>query len=533
MFRLKVIKNYGKMRVLPLIFLWLSYLSFCNGYRLLALFPLQVKSHFVMFEPLMKGLVRKGHQIDVVTSFPLKKPYPNYTDIVTVPITLKLVNNMSYEMMNNLISENQTHVVGTIGGNDLCKLLADSKIKELAQPKNPPYDAVLMEVFGAQCLGIIAYLLKVPLIGVSTTSLYPWLHQMVGQPENLAFVPNNMLTFTAPMNFWQRLYNVLRTLYDKWLFHYMTTREQTRLIRENFGPDMPGVRELERKVSLILINSHITLNGIHPTTPAVVDVGGLHVYTESETLQPELKKWMDDSKDGFIYFTFGSMVMIETFPREFLKILYASLGKIAPVRILMKIPAPEKLPPGLPENIHVSPWMPQLKILKHPNIRAFITHGGLMGTQEAVSCGVPMIGLPLFADQFTNINAYVARNIAIRLDVKTLTEKSMDAALNAILQDPLYRESARNLSQRFLDRPLDAIDTANYWIEYVIRYGENSLRSPAVDMTWWQLSLVDVIGFLLFCAVLIIALIVFIVQFMFKLMHKGVNTLYSRKLKAN
>lgn len=62
-----------------------------------------------------------------------------------------------------------------------------------------------------------------------------------------------------------------------------------------------------------------------------------------------------------------------------------------------------------------------------------------MGTQEAITCGIPMIGMPLFADQFTNIDAYVARNIALRLDIDVITEKSMDAALNAILWNPLYR----------------------------------------------------------------------------------------------
>lgn len=477
-----------------------------------------------MFEQLMKGLARKGHQIDVVSKFPLKKPYPNYTDIVKLPTDVHLVNNMTFEFMRVFISANPTYIVATLAGNELCELLSHPAIKDLARPKDPPYDAVLIEVFGAHCFGIIAHVLNVPLIGVSSASLYPWLTSLIGQPDSLAFVPTNVLSLNGPMNFWQRLQNTVRTFCDQWYFDYLTRWEQNRIIRENFGPDMPGVRELEKKISMILINSHIALNGIGPKTPAAVDVGGLHVQDEEQTVPPELERWMNDSKDGFIYFTFGSMVMIETFPNEFLRVLYASLGKIAPVRVLMKIPSPEKLPSGMPGNIYMSPWMPQIKVLKHPNVRAFITHGGLMGTQEAITCGVPMIGIPLFADQFTNIDAYVARNIALRLDVATITENSMDAALNAILWDPLYKETARNLSQRFLDRPMNALDTANYWIEYIIKYGEDSLRSPAMDLTWWQLSLIDVIGFLLFIVAIGVAIVVFIVRFTMEMLNGNYNS---------
>lgn len=77
----------------------------------------------------------------------------------------------------------------------------------------------------------------------------------------------------------------------------------------------------------------------------------------------ELKKWMDDSKDGFVYCSFGSMIMLETFPQKILQVFYSSLRKIAPVRVLMKISKPENLPAGLPENIRTSAWLPQFKIL--------------------------------------------------------------------------------------------------------------------------------------------------------------------------
>lgn len=62
-----------------------------------------------------------------------------------------------------------------------------------------------------------------------------------------------------------------------------------------------------------------------------------------------------------------------------------------------------------------------------------------MGTQEALICGVPMIGIPLFADQFLNMDMYIEKNIAVKLDFYTMTEEDMDEALNKILWNPIYR----------------------------------------------------------------------------------------------
>jgi glucuronosyltransferase len=75
---------------------------------------------------------------------------------------------------------------------------------------------------------------------------------------------------------------------------------------------------------------------------------------------------------------------------------------------------------------------------EHNNVRAFVTHGGLMGTQEAVYYGVPMIGVPVYADQAQNIDLYVQKKTAVVLELSELTEEHLDAALNAVLHDPSY-----------------------------------------------------------------------------------------------
>lgn len=74
-----------------------------------------------------------------------------------------------------------------------------------------------------------------------------------------------------------------------------------------------------------------------------------------------------------------------------------------------------------------------------------------MGTQEAISCGVPMIGIPIFADQFANVANYVEKNIAIKLDYENLSQDDLDAALNAILHNSTYRyESSTSVVNAFV-----------------------------------------------------------------------------------
>ncbi|XP_015435557.1 PREDICTED: UDP-glucuronosyltransferase 2B20-like [Dufourea novaeangliae] len=426
------------MKLLGLICLWMT-LTTCQGYRILAVFPFSGKSHFMMFEHLMKGLARKGHQVDVISTFPLKKPYPNYRDMIVLPTHREFMNNLTFNDMNDMIVSAST-AVATFGGTEVCQHLADSRIQDLVKnpPKDPPYDVVLMEVFGANCFAAIAYLLKLPLVGVSSSVLYPWHHDLIGNPENLAFAPNNILPFPQRMSFWQRTYNLVHTIYHKLNFNYHTST-QTEIIRKYLSEDLPDIRTIEKYVSLILSNSYISLNGIKDMTPGLIEVGGLHVQEEGVELPASLEKWMNESTNGFVYFTFGSMVKIESFPLKFQEIFFKSLGKITPVRVLIKIVNPNELSVELPKNIHTSSWIPQVKVLKHPNIKAFITHGGLMGTQEALHYGVPLIGIPLFADQFINIDTVVRHKVAIGLDLYTLTEEKMDNVLNTILRDPTYR----------------------------------------------------------------------------------------------
>lgn len=71
----------------------------------------------------------------------------------------------------------------------------------------------------------------------------------------------------------------------------------------------------------------------------------------------------------------------------------------------------------------------------HPNVVVFIAHGGLLGTQEAVACGVPMLTVPLFADQALNARAMSDRGVARALPLAQVNEHSWRDALTDLLTD--------------------------------------------------------------------------------------------------
>lgn len=89
------------------------------------------------------------------------------------------------------------------------------------------------------------------------------------------------------------------------------------------------------------------------------------------------------------------------------------------------------------------------------------------------------------------------------------------------------------MSQMFRDRPMNSLDTAIYWTEYVIRNGPDSLKSPAVDMPWWKLNLIDVFVFLIASFVLVLYLLFVIVRFTLKNLYKLKDRQNKPKEKSN
>lgn len=74
-----------------------------------------------------------------------------------------------------------------------------------------------------------------------------------------------------------------------------------------------------------------------------------------------------------------------------------------------------------------------LMISDHENVKAFISHAGMLSTTEAAHCGVPMISIPIFGDQFANAGAAKDSGLGVVLNYRDLTKESLLNAINKVL----------------------------------------------------------------------------------------------------
>ncbi|XP_065769988.1 UDP-glucuronosyltransferase 2B17-like isoform X3 [Muntiacus reevesi] len=288
----------------------------------------------------------------------------------------------------------------------------------------------------------------------------------------------------------------------------MTKLQESRfdvLLADAAGPCGRPTTFLETigKADMWLIRTYWDFEFPRPVLPNFEFVGGLHCKP-AKPLPKEMEEFVQSSgENGIVVFTLGSL--ISNITEEKVNVIASTLAQI-PQKILWRYDG--KKPDTLGPNTRLYKWIPQNDLLGHPKTKAFITHGGTNGIYEAIYHGIPMVGLPLFADQPDNIERVKAKGAAVRLDLETMSSRDLLNALKEVINNPSYKEKAVWLSTIHHDQPVKPLDRAVFWIEFVMRHkGAKHLRPAAHDLTWFQYHSLDVIGFLLAC----VATVVFVI----------------------
>ena len=85
------------------------------------------------------------------------------------------------------------------------------------------------------------------------------------------------------------------------------------------------------------------------------------------------------------------------------------------------------------------PWQPQNDILGHPKTKLFITHCGSGSQHEALFHGVPMLGIPMFAEQGWNCARAQRKGIALCLDLMTFTADELYDNIRELIGNSTFK----------------------------------------------------------------------------------------------
>ncbi|XP_063069610.1 UDP-glucuronosyltransferase-like isoform X8 [Engraulis encrasicolus] len=461
-------------------------------------------SHWTGMKPLVEELGRRGNQVVVVIpEASLSMGPSDHTTTLTFPVPF------SKESMTKGLDKNLQHLLATDVSTTLARLrnywsemamLSNYTMitcksmlynKELMQTlRGHDFDALLTDPFWP--VGVIAgAYLNLPTVYLHGFLPCPLDIISTRCPSPASYMPRYATQYSHHMSFWQRAVNLM------WSWLEPAGCDRIHLYADEVASDFlqrnTSIVELASNAALWLMISDFVFEFPKPLLPNMIMVGGIR-HGEPKPLPQEVEEFVSGSGEaGFVIFTLGSMVsqMPEKKAHEF----FEAFRQI-PQRVVWRYTGP--VPENAPKNVKLMKWLPQNDLLGHPKVRAFITHGGSHGIYEGICHGVPMVMLPLFGDQPDNAQRMVSRGVAEALSITDVTSEKLLTALNKVINDKSYKEKMEKLSAVHNDRPIEPLDLAVFWTEFVMRHkGAEHLRPAAHELNWVQYHSLDVMAFLL------------------------------------
>ncbi|XP_077983144.1 UDP-glucuronosyltransferase 2C1-like [Glandiceps talaboti] len=486
---------------------------FTLGYKILVLPGFSVQSTYNQLAKYGEHLAAQGHDVTMV----INKRYYGKAGIHEKHAKIFRLEffdgSKSYEEFKAYTSNAESKIAsGDVSLFDVFALFEEVFAREcddifsdsafLQRLREHNFDIVIANTFVA-CPMLIAKHLSLPFVGASINRIAPMADgRLIGVPSNPAYVPELMTGLSDKMNFFERVKNTMHYMasYIMWEYFFWAPYKKIKE-KYNIVPDMT-FHEVFRSAEIYFVYSDFAFEFARPLMPNVIPIGGLSA-SPAESLNEELENFVQSSgDDGFVVFCLGSQ--IEALPVQKAEIFAAGLAKL-PQKVIMKYNGPELKAVG--DNTKIMKWIPQNDLLGHPKIKAIVYHGGLNGVYEIVYHGVPMVGIPLFTDQFDNLKRMQKIGMAEGVDLHTLTPEDLYDAITMVISDPSYKENAQRVSRIHRDTPMSAGETVVYWVEHVIRHGGQHLRPEAMNLNFIQYYLIDVFLFMLFVTMVIIVIV--------------------------
>nr|XP_018900337.1 PREDICTED: UDP-glucuronosyltransferase 2B18-like [Bemisia tabaci] len=483
--------------------------SVTGAVKILIIYPIPSLSHHRPVMALTENLVRRGHEVFLISPLQISslEQHGNYTFVdVAVPDETFSDNrqNDTVNFQRPRSAWQMLEIFAQLAELPRKQFLTDSflNFKKKVHSEKLKFDVAIIEslLIPSSCAMIRLLGGAIPIISLSSFPAEPTgTENYMGSFSHPSFIPYIRGEYTDRMNLWEKIYNWILSRYFASVQQSLLENAARRFFKETFGPEKESLVDgCWTNISLILMATNSMYFYPRPLGPNVIEVGPLHMRPPG-ALPKALQNWLEGADKGVIYFNLGcnfkSTSLTEDARNNILK-YFKELPQ--GYRVLWKWEADGPMP-GLGDNILTQKWFPQQSILGHPNVKVFITQGGLQSFQEAVHHAVPMVGIPLFSDQRCNVAKIVDAKIGIRLPPEELHSfEKIKSAIDKVLYDKNYEENIKKHSAIARDFTSQSMDKAMFWVEHVARHaGASHLRPATAEANIFQFLCLDIISVIL------------------------------------
>ena len=476
------------------------------------------RSHLIVWKPLILRLADNGHAVTVVApeqDTQLKARvdrfihvYNNWHDDI-VDSTSVFRGNIPADpsaFLQSLLKVQETAV-------------ANPDLRQMIDDEHERFDVVVLSPL---CLDLGLYLAKhrfqASIVLYSMPQRWTVFDLAMGNPINPSYMPNEVFSaFSQQMSFLERVVNTLivgATIANNDWYVMPSVEDKIKdLLSLASKPDLKSI--LYEDVAFALFNNHPFFESVVPTNPNTAHVGGAHLTDKTNQLPDNIRQWLDGA-ESVIFISFGSILDCSKMPLEHVEAFLIAFRSLpSGIRVLWKWDS-DKAMANKPESVLLSKWLPQQDILSEKKVKLFISHGGLMSTQEAVYHAVPTLFIPAFGDQFSNAERVSRLGLGKVLSWTDLDSRKLTESIKGLLCNAEIEANAMKASEIFRDNLIDPLEAAAFHIEYVIRHkGARHLESPAKRLAWYEYYLIDVFAFIAVGLVTILYMVAKLLQWCF------------------
>ncbi|VDN08548.1 unnamed protein product [Thelazia callipaeda] len=315
------------------------------------------------------------------------------------------------------------------------------------------------------------------------------------------------------MTYSQRLFNFASVLFMKCWFKHVIRNDQ-KIFQRLYGENFIDLEEKLAQATFVLESSNPFFNIPKPTIYKVLELGGLGI-PKAQPLSDascicihiisEWSKVMNENKK-VILVSFGTVAFSYLMPNETKQALLQTFNEFSEVIFIWKYEKEEdNIAEGYP-NVITAKWLPQTDLLAHPNLVAFLTHGGMNSIMQTLSFGKPVIVVPLFMDQLQNAALIQRSRTGILLQLsKLIVKQKLRQAIHEIIYNTMYLQNAKRISEMMAKRPNPAKEQLIRHVEFAAEFGQIPNFDPygrkLSFVTYYMLDIIIPCIFVIFCII--------------------------------